>query len=342
MTSQKKHQLPYVWQDLLETMTMERWLKPKTLQTYSGAIAQLLRFVGTDRIPSSIERSDVLEWRRAVARHADNPGGITERSWNSYCRQLHAIYNFGIKSEPRLIECEVSPFSGVQLREPIKPKKTLPENGIFHIREVMEECRRWEVVHQEPSQLYPVWFWRVVIETFYWTGMRLSQLLGIRPEHVNLKRQYIVGAAEHEKNSREHYYPIVDELLPWISMLMSSASLAGVQRDNQLFNVNVWNHRTRKTTMDVDQVEKWFQRLSRLAGYRVSPHRFRHTFATELLASEQGDLLKTQVALNHRDIKSTLDYVSFPRDGVRRYVEQRHTRATHHSYDWLKLTRDIV
>ncbi len=311
------------FQEVLEEMFIERWLSVGTQESYSKAVRLFRKYIGKSLLPSEVNRADVLAWRLAIVRSERNPEGIAETSWNNYARHLRSFYRFGISHE--LIQLPVSPFEGVFLREHKKGSKTLRKTDIIFAREALELSRRQEVVTGKPASLHPAWFWRVVVETFYATGIRLNQLLSMRPDDIHLKNRCFRAAAEGAKNKFEITLPITEELYPHLLALMTSAHAAGFNRYDQLFNVNRFSLRHKREKMNVTQVEKFFQRLSIYCGSRLSPHRFRHSLATDLMRSHGRDLYLTQQVCGHTNIRSTLGYVAPDLDTLRWYLEQRHT-----------------
>ncbi|MGO2241124.1 MAG: tyrosine-type recombinase/integrase [Halomonas sp.] len=312
--------------ELLEEMFVERWLSTKTQTSYIGPVSLFRRYIGTHVLPSEVSRRDVLNWRLAIVKSDRNPDGIEESSWNNYARHLKALYRFGISHELIPIQVHTSPFEKVFLREKKRGRKTLRDKDIVFAREALELCRRYEVVKGQPAPIHPAWFWQVVVETFYHTGIRLNQLLSIKPNDIHLKRRRLVASAEGAKNSYEAVLPITDALYPHLATLMTSAHAAGCQRYDQLFNVNLFSVRTKRKTMDVWQVERFFKQLSRYCGSRITPHRFRHSLATDLMRSEGRDLYLTQQICGHTDIRSTIEYISPDLNMLRQYLDQRHSR----------------
>lgn len=179
------------------------------------------------------------------------------------------------------------------------------------------------MVKGEPAPIHPSWFWLIVLETFYHTGIRLNQLLHITPNDVHLKKRRLIASAQGAKNNFEAVLPITDDLYPHLATLMAAAQTVGCKRDEQLFNVNRYSVRTRLDVMDNWQVRRFFKQLSRYCGSQISPHRFRHSLATDLMRSKERDLYLTQQVCGHTDIRSTMSYISPDLGTLKRYMEQR-------------------
>ena len=307
--------------ELLSRYCADTHLKPKSVDSYAAAVRAARRHFGKQIYPSMLSREEVCSWRKRILRSKENPRGIVEVSWNNYVRHLAALYNFGIKHQ--LIMLEENPFNQVRVREPRKPKKTLQPLTVRYVREVMDVCRRFETAQGDPSKLYPAWFWEAVIETFYFTGIRLNQLLHIKAKDVDLKRMILVTSFEGSKTYSESVVPIADGLYPYIAKLMLAAHREGFKREDQLFNVNRFSRRHRRKEMDINQVEHFFKRLSGFCGTRVTPHRFRHTLGTDLMEDPDRNIRVTQMILDHSSMRTTMEYVHPSVDSMRKALNQR-------------------
>lgn len=138
---------------LLSRYCADKYLKAKSIDSYTTAVRAARRHFGKETFPSMITREKVCDWRRSILRSKENPQGIVEVSWNNYVRHLAALYNFGIKHQ--LILVQNNPFENVRVREPRKPKKIVKPFTMKYVREVMEVCRKFEESQVDPSKLYP-------------------------------------------------------------------------------------------------------------------------------------------------------------------------------------------
>lgn len=309
--------------ELMTELFTERWSSPDTQSSYGVSVRALQRYIETDYL-SEVTQDMVFAWRMAVVRRpGESEGeGISPVSWNNYTRHLRSLYNFGLSRG--YISESVNPFVGVGLKEPKSKSKTLPKGAMNKIRTLLKEY-----VHAEESGQYgkvyihPAWFWLTVAEMLYHTGIRRRQLLFIRICDIDLKQERFSCLAAGAKNLSENPLPLHHDLIPLLERLIRESLRRGAKRTDQLFNVNRFSVRHRRQTMDANQLGTFFKRVSSRLGMKVSPHRCRHSFATELMIGERADIHLTQRLMCHLDIRSTMIYVDVPISRLKNYLLQR-------------------
>jgi integrase/recombinase XerD len=162
---------------------------------------------------------------------------------------------------------------------------------------------------------------RAMIELLYATGLRVSELVGLRPADVNLEEGLLKTVG---KGRKERLVPIGDEAAAWVARYVRDArpSLLGARRAPHLF-VNA------RGGTGLSRVGFW----KLLRGYatplglarRLSPHVLRHSFATHLL--EHGaDLRAIQVMLGHADLSTTQIYTHVLDARLRTLYDRFHPR----------------
>ncbi|STP92312.1 putative integrase [Enterobacter hormaechei] len=70
------------------------------------------------------------------------------------------------------------------------------------------------------------------------------------------------------------------------------------------------------------KIRSFFRRLSKECGFAVSPHRFRHTLATELMKAPERNLQLVKDLLGHRSVSTTMEYVELNMDIVGKTLEE--------------------
>ncbi len=180
-----------------------------------------------------------------------------------------------------------------------------------------EEERRQVIPRGGRCALYPTGYWLTVLDTFRLTGMRQNQLLHLRLRDINLDSNYIVLRVEGSKNHSEWRIPMIRQLKPGLAKLVEQAKACGAKDDDPLFDLSrldLHAHgRMSRYRYDHDKerqhIRSFFNRLSKECGFAVSPHRFRHTLATELMKAPDRNLQLVRCLLGHRSLATTLEYI---------------------------------
>lgn len=205
----------------------------------------------------------------------------------------------------------------------LKKKKTLHERQIDALYQLLNTLEAQEAEGSYSGKIHPVWFWRTVFETLYYTGIRRNQLLHIRLQDVNLYSQTLFIGLKGSKSHKEYEVPICQALLPSLTALCDLATRMGFKADDQLFNVTRFGTQRpfRHTTMQDHSISNCYRELSERLGFKVSPHRFRHTLGTQLMKSPEKNMHLVKEILGHSDIRTTLEYIEPDLDQLRNLLE---------------------
>jgi len=160
-----------------------------------------------------------------------------------------------------------------------------------------------------------------MLELLYATGLRVSELVGLKVREVNLDSGYLMTLG---KGNKERLVPIGESACQRVT-----AYLEGVRcrldpdRQNRfLFLSRLGDAMSRQAFWNI------IKKRACLAGIgkNISPHTLRHSFATHLL--ENGaDLRSVQVMLGHADLSSTQIYTHVTRERLKRLHQQIHPRG---------------
>lgn len=156
---------------------------------------------------------------------------------------------------------------------------------------------------------------RAILETFYSTGIRVSELVGLNIEDVDLFSQL---AKVSGKGKKERLVPVGG---PAIKAIQSYLEMR-IKKGAALF---LNKNGTRLTDRGVRFVMKKYIQKACLTS-DVSPHVLRHSFATHLL--DQGaDLRSVQELLGHVSLSTTQIYTHVTTDRLKKVYDQAHPRA---------------
>ncbi len=162
---------------------------------------------------------------------------------------------------------------------------------------------------------------RAMLETLYATGLRVSELVGLKLVAVNLGDGVLRVTG---KGNKDRLVPLGEEAVLWLRRYLSDARplLQGKQLSDAMFVTARGSGMTRQAF--------WYliKRRARLAGITrpLSPHTLRHAFATHLL-NHGADLRVVQMLLGHSDISTTQIYTHVARERLKQLHAQHHPRG---------------
>ncbi|ELQ9312326.1 site-specific integrase [Serratia marcescens] len=313
------------WELLLEEYFFTKFLRPATEWSYRKVVLTLYRFMGENVTPAMLTQKDVLQWRR----HLLKEKGLSVHTWNNKVAHLRAIFNLGMKKG--LVQHEENPFNGTVVRPGFKKKRIFNRSQLTRIYLLMQQFEEREKERMSVKggrcALYPTWFWMTVLDTFRFTGMRNNQLVHIRLVDINLEQNSIELRLEGSKTHREWKVPVVSLLRERIKVLLTRATECGAGPHDLLFDVNRFTCPTgRPYVYDEKSVyqsfRSFYRRLSRECGFDVSSHRFRHTFATELMKSPDRNIKLAKEILGHRNVSTTMEYINLDLEVAGQILEE--------------------
>ena len=164
---------------------------------------------------------------------------------------------------------------------------------------------------------------KTMLETLYATGMRVSELVSVPVENVDLKMQYLIVMG---KGSKERMLPLGRTALKYLERYLNVVrpQLLHNKPDSckELFVTSWGGSLTRQ------RVNELLEGYAQSAGItkRVTPHMLRHSFATHLL-NNGTDLRVVQELLGHADISTTQIYTHLDMARLREVYDKTHPRA---------------
>ncbi|RMS75653.1 site-specific tyrosine recombinase XerD [Pseudomonas savastanoi] len=162
---------------------------------------------------------------------------------------------------------------------------------------------------------------RAMLEVLYACGLRVTELISLTLEQVNL-RQGVLRVMG--KGSKERLVPMGEEAIVWVERYMRGArdELLGGKPSDVLFPSTRGDQMTRQT---------FWHRIKHQAtvagiGKSLSPHTLRHAFATHLL-NHGADLRVVQMLLGHSDLSTTQIYTHVARARLQELHAKHHPRG---------------
>ena len=163
---------------------------------------------------------------------------------------------------------------------------------------------------------------RAMLEALYATGLRVSELVGLKLHEAN----FDMGVVRvFGKGSKERLVPLGEEAIDWMRNYLAEArpAILNGQQSDDLFVTERGAAMTRQAFW---QLIKRYAVQAGIDPARLSPHVLRHAFATHLL-NHGADLRVVQLLLGHADISTTQIYTHVARERLKTLHAKHHPRG---------------
>ena len=286
----------------LDAMWSEHGLSRNTLAAYGGDLRRLERWLAKrDTALLSASKADLLAFISARAAE-----GIHVRTLARQLSAARRFYGYLVR-EGRIERDPTAQIASPRLGRPLP--HSLTENEV-------------ESLLAAPSLDDPLGVRdRCMLEVLYATGLRVSELVNLTIEQLNLANGVL---RVRGKGSRERLTPLGEVAADWVREFMEGArrEILGERVSDALFPTRRGKAMTRQA---------FWQRLRKhgaVAGITegLTPHSLRHAFATHLL-DHGADLRVVQMLLGHSSLSTTQIYTQVARKRLRDLHRRHHPRA---------------
>lgn len=291
--------------DFLEYMEIEQNRSQKTIENYDHYLTRLMDFAGDIKV-GDIDPEMIRKWRlwlnRLGTNTSDELGKITQnyhlialRSFLKYCAK---------RGIPAL------PADKIELSRTVRKQVTFLD---------VDELAR--LFAQPDIDTLGGLRDRAMLELLFSSGLRVSELVGLDRDHINLKRREFMVRG---KGQKDRPIFISEAAAEWVQRYLDrrqDTSKPLFVRYSGTKKVDLSGNFHRLTARSV---QRSVARYARLAGItkHVSPHTLRHSFATDLLMNG-ADLRSVQALLGHSDISTTQIYT---------HVTDQHLKSVHEKF----------
>ncbi len=286
-------------------LKLERSLSANSVDAYVRDIVKLKQFLELrekDLNPLQVtlqELQDMVEWINEL--------GMSAFSQARIISGLKSFYKFLIYEG----EMDVDPTT---LLEAPKLGRKLPDTlSIQEIDQILEA-----IDHSTPEGTRN----RAMLETLYSSGLRVSELIGLKTSNVHFEVGFLRVTG---KGNKERLVPIGRTALKHINIYREEVRVhLDIKQGHEAFLF--LNRRGRQLTRQM--VFTFLKDLVVKAGIKktISPHTFRHSFATHLIEGG-ADLRAVQEMLGHESITTTEIYTHLDRDYLRQVIQEFHPRS---------------
>ena len=281
-------------------LRVERGLADNTVQSYSRDLFRFLDFLNAKKLsPLRATQDDMRDYMGRLKQT------LSARSCARNLSSLKMFFRF-LVSDGKI---KTSP---ARLLEATKLSQRLP--GILSRQEVDS------LLSQPDGSNHLGQRDKALLEILYATGLRVSELVGLKLSNINLEAGYVrmIG-----KGSKERIVPMGSKALDTLKAYLSEGRprlLKG--RSSSYLFLNL-----RGSPITRQGFWKIIKKYGRSAGIKkeITPHKLRHSFATHLLEGG-ADLRSVQVMLGHADISTTQIYTHITRERLKQVHERYHPR----------------
>lgn len=285
-------------------LRLERNLSSNTIEAYRNDLAHLERFMERE----SLRPEDVrLEHLQSFAAGL-HEWGITPRSQARVLSGVRSFFRFMV------LDGDLESDPTELLEWPVLPEH-LPV--VLSVEEIDRIEDSIDLSKPEGARN------RAIIEVLFSCGLRVTELVTLRLSDLFLDDKFM---RVRGKGSKERLVPISDKAIRELRLWFMDRNLMRIKpgEDDYVFLNRRGAHLTR--TMILIMVK----RQAEEAGITktISPHTFRHSFATELLRGG-ADLRAIQAMLGHEKIDTTLVYTHIGNEQLREAILEHHPRNRH-------------
>lgn len=296
--------------DFMTFLSTERGASPETIRSYRSDLRQFHAFLTTSHTnrPGSVrvEELDDMDIRRYLAwldHRRERKSSLARK-----LATLRSFYRFLLR-EGRV---QHNPAEAVRMPKQVQRlPRVLTKDDANALMEFPDGARARDRRN------------RAILETLYSTGARVSELVGLNCEDVDLPEGLI---RLRGKGKKERIVPIGAVAVDALKEYWHAAQGSDLCPQRWVGLVPVFQN-WRGGRLTVRSVERIVEKYSsRLPGGSISPHALRHSFATHLL-DEGADLRAIQELLGHASLATTQKYTHLAMDHLLAVYDRAHPRA---------------
>jgi integrase/recombinase XerC len=290
-------------QDFLNYIQHEKRYSLHTLESYKNDLLQFQAFVstnGTSNEVSAANHLDIRSWMVSLMQD-----GISPRSINRKVSALKSFYKFLLRKG----ELKKNPLAKVQTPKMSKRLPVFVEQP--NMDRLLSQIEFPEGVEGQQDKL--------IIELLYGTGIRRSELIGLKHTDLDAYQSQIKVLG---KGNKERIIPVHSNLIQSIKQFLSSKSEAGEEAGIFLFTDE--NGKQISASHVYNTVKKYLSLITTIN--KKSPHVLRHSFATHLM-NNGADINAVKELLGHSSLAATQVYTHNTIDRLKEIYKQAHPKG---------------
>ena len=285
----------------LEFLQNEKKLSDNTLQSYKRDIIQYQNYLEENGINyAKVSKEDIKAYLNYLKQIGKKPSTISRN-----LASIRSFYQFSIRNK----KIKNDPTEDVQSP---KIEKRVP--SVLTAQEV-------ELLLEQPKDVdLKGTRDKAMLEFAYATGMRVTEIISLNIENVNLEQGFVICNTVGKKRN----IPLGSISLKALKEYVEKARPILIKDESvKALFVNV--NGKRLTRQGFWKIVKYYKEQAHISK-DITPHVLRHSFATHLLQNG-ADLKAIQTMLGHSDISSTQVYMQFQDPALRNVYKKAHPRA---------------
>lgn len=295
--------------DFLEYLEIEQNRSQRTIANYHHYLIRLTDFAGDELTVDQINPELVRKWRLWLNRLGTNTSDELERSTLNY--HLIALRSFLKYCAKRDITAMTA--DKIELARVKRKQVTFLTDD--EMERLLQQPKTTDVAGLRD---------RAILELLYSSGLRVSELVNLNKDHINLKRMEFMVRGKGQKDRPIFISP---EAAKWVQEYLDAR-----EDSSPALFARLGGHKKADTSGDylrltARSVQRLVARYALLAGItkKVSPHSLRHSFATDLLMNG-ADIRSVQSMLGHSNIATTQIYTHVTDQHLKKVHEQFHRK----------------
>jgi len=293
----------FALKDYKHYLKLERGLSDNSIESYALDIKKLMLFIedGSYKVtPISIEKETIQEFIYSISKQ------VNARSQSRIISGLRSFFNYLVFEDYRK-------NNPLDLIESPKIGRKLPDT--LSTVEIDKLIQSIDLSKPEGERN------RAIIETLYSCGLRVSELVGLKLSDLFFEEGFLKVTG---KGNKQRFVPIGLQTIKFINTYINEIR-CHLKIENEFKDTLFLNRRGKQLTRAM--IFTIVKQLAEKMGLKksISPHTFRHSFATHLL--ENGaDLRSIQLMLGHESITTTEIYMHVDRRHLSEVINKYHPR----------------
>lgn len=286
--------------DFINYLTIEKNYSKHTIQNYESDLELYISYFHNKNI-LNINKQDIREYLKYLDELNYKTSSISRM-----LSSLRSFYNYLLRNQ----DVTTNPFKNI--KNPKKEKKLPNFIKYEELEKILKTCHK-----DDPLGIRN----QLIIELFYSTGIRISELINIKVQDIDFSNNIIKVLG---KGDKERIVYFGSYALKSINKYLNESRdiLLKGKQSKYLFLNHLGNHLTDRGVRDI--MERVIKEST--VKNKISPHTLRHTFATHML-NEGADLKTVQELLGHSSLSTTGIYTHVSNERLRNIYLKSHPRS---------------